>query len=136
MPDEADRRPRRLTIDVLQVTAIKKTKKGGICPAIHSALEGRLPHYPLAGAVAVEVNEPIFVASIETLDRVAQTAFCVLRWMGCERIEDSSRPVFFLKRHQNQLLIHSAPLESFDDLPAEGKDSSICLPNWHRRYSP
>jgi hypothetical protein len=78
-----------------------------------------LPQDALSCAVAGEENQTVLLLLIETLNRVVDSLPTVNIGLRRKGIVNASRPTFFLKRRENQLLRRGWLTEFFYQYPAD-----------------
>lgn len=98
---------------------------------MRSARIDQFPEDTLAGPVSVEMDELLYLLSIEALDGVCQSALGVLIWLRRQRIVDSIGPTFFLKCVQECFLIERRPFESLGELTIDLKPACVGIPLDH-----
>lgn len=90
------------------------------------SLIGWSPADALSGSVTGEADRFDYPLAIQTLDGVVQAIFLGNAFGDRQGIVDSVWPTHFLEGGQDQLLIASRPIESFNDLT--GKDQHAVGP--------
>ena len=86
------------------------------------------PLHALAGTIALEDQQPVYLVAIQTLDRVVQTLFGILvRDMG-QRIVNSCGPAFFLEGSEDRLLIGRGEAVTLDELACPAQLAAFAVP--------
>lgn len=114
------------------------TETFSIARADHRPIMGRswgdrhqLPENALAQAVGAETDQ-VDGLLVQPLDCVVQALLPVYIVPARQRVVNTSRPTFFLKSRQNDLLIFRGPPEALQHDRAKAQFSADLVPDWAR----